>query len=153
MRSKFFNGVAMTRLGWRSVPAAAWVLFASALLAAIGAFLPWVVARVVIGQITKSGVQGDGVVTLILGFVVLLIAGFVLTRRGPWQVLGGAALLATLGILGIAIYDSADLSDRAKQFHLTSSGRLSVGGGLWVTILAGLIGIVGTGVLLIRHDG
>lgn len=152
--AKPLRSAPVERWARRRAPIAAWVLAASALLAGVGAFLPWIVARAVdIGRITKIGVDGDGVVTLILGVAVLLIAGLVLTRRGRWQVVAGLALLSSFGILGVGLYDSADLSGRAQHFHITDYSTVSIGGGVSITIVAGLIGIAGTGVLLIHHDG
>lgn len=102
--------------------------------------MPWVTAFG--GALSKSGTDGDGVITLI---TAVIAAGFGLVigvRSGAlWAPILG--LVAGLIIAGIAGYDIHDV--KARIAAASASGLAEVGSGLWVTLIGG-IGVVATAV-------
>ena len=106
-------------------------------LSAIAAFLPWAKVNVIFFTSTLSGIEGDGVITLIAGAFVMLLA-FV-------QLIGQASsdkwpsvvnLLAGLGIVGVAGYELVDYSSNG-------AGIVEPGSGLYLTAVAGVVVLVG----------
>lgn len=97
-----------------------------ALLVVIGAFLPW---ASVLDIVDKNGIEGDGVLTLILAIIG---AGALLLGRGRlWgliTMLIAASLIALIGFV-----DLADVGRVADQL-----GVVETGAGLWLTALAGV---------------
>jgi hypothetical protein len=106
--------------------AAGWLMAAAGGLVVIGALLPWATW----GPFTLAGTSGDGQITLVLGLVA--------TAVGVWRGLAqrpsglqlatsvtGVALGGVVTLVGLV--DTANVSDYAN-----------VGGGLTLTILAGL---------------
>jgi hypothetical protein len=99
----------------------------------VGAFLPW--AKFLF--LSKEGIEGDGVLTLILGFVGF---GLVAVTSGK-----GAAVSALLAILGfiIAVYDVIDVRTTPVGEGILNA-RPSVGIGLWLTLAASVAAAVGS---------
>ena len=95
----------------------------------LGAFLPW--AHVLFFSV--SGLDGDGVITLILGVIGAALITF--GRRGTTTLV--AALVGVVAC-GIGLYDSVNLSIVAQE----SAGTASVGAGLWLTIFASALAVV-----------
>lgn len=91
----------------------------------IGSLLPWASISTMFGTISKSGTDGDGVITLLLGSVA---GGMALTGKSTKII---AALLGLVAI--IAIYDIADISKLADGEEAFS---VSVGVGLWLIVLS-----------------
>jgi hypothetical protein len=93
-----------------------------------GAFMPWSE----LGAFKENGVDGNGVVTLVLGIAGLI--GTVMGRR-PRAVLisSSSALLALL----LGLLDYADVS----------SGSANVGSGLYLTLAGAALATVTAGVL------
>ncbi|KQZ70633.1 hypothetical protein [Nocardioides sp. Root151] len=114
-----------------STPArvAGWLVVAFGALAVVGALLPWASA----GPFSVAGTNGDGIITLPLG-IVAVAAGIVrgvATRPSGWQIAVPIVALVVGVLVGlIGVIDTILVADEA-----------TVGGGLLLTILAGL-GIV-----------
>jgi len=116
----------------------------------IGAFLPWVKAEAGVFNITKNGIDGDGVITLVLAGALAL--AFLLARSvktGAWLVITFAALA-----IAVAAYDTIDISKKADE--LTSQTSFlhvdaSVGVGLWLSLAGAIAALVG-GVLALRRS-
>jgi 4-amino-4-deoxy-L-arabinose transferase-like glycosyltransferase len=92
-------------------------------LLVIGAFGPWAS----LFGISKSGIDGDGVITLALAAIVgvILILNRVRGSKVPLAVLFVAGALA----LAIAIIDILDIRDK----------DVDVGWGLWLTLLGSIV--------------
>ncbi|WP_436935420.1 hypothetical protein [Halovenus marina] len=103
------------------------------IVTAIGAVLPWVDA----GIVTVSGLDGDGVLTIIFGLVVL---GLVLVRE--WGTVEMAATVV-LGLMTTLIAGNVygNLEDQAAQQILEAQAGI----GLHLTLLGGLA-MLGAGV-------
>jgi hypothetical protein len=131
-----------------SVPIRVLVLGAAALLLA-GSFLPWARAEAGPFTATKNGIDGDGVLTLVLAIVIALL--FFLARNAKvtaWLIVGLGAL-ATI----VAVIDVADVSNRADDLERQAVGlgaTVSVGSGLWMALAGGVIATVGGIVALVR---
>lgn len=107
----------------------------------LGSFLPW--ARVLF--FTLSGTDGDGTITLILG--ALAIAGLFVKKNGA----AIAVAVLFLIVAGIGIYDYANISNKIAQSDTEFiKDGVTVGVGLYLVILGGVVGLVGA--LLHRSD-
>jgi hypothetical protein len=122
----------------RSVLASRLTLIGAALAAIVGAFLPWVS---VLG-ISVSGINGDGVITLTAGLVMLILGLACLSRHvAATIVLSVAGGLCSLIVLAVGVYD---------WNHVTSAG-VTAGSGLTLTALSGVAGLVSCGLAVARH--
>jgi hypothetical protein len=116
---------------------------------ALGSFLPWVKASAGPLTVTTNSIDGDGVLTLILAGLVVLLFALVKPRRLA------AILTTTLGAFAalIALYDTGNIANKAHDLASSSSGvTASVGAGLLLAaaaavavLVGGMIGIVETG--------
>ena len=106
-------------------------------LSAIAAFLPWAKVNVIFFTSTLSGIEGDGVLTLIAGAVVMVLA-FIQsvgqTRNDKWPCV--VNLLFGLGIIGVASYELVDYTSNG-------AGIVEPGSGLYLTAIAGVVVLVG----------
>lgn len=131
-----------------TVHVAVLVLVGAATLA-LGSFLPWVKASAGPLTVTTNSIDGDGVLTLILAGLVVLLFALVKPRRLA------AILTTTLGAFAalIALYDTGNIANKAHDLASSSSGvTASVGAGLLLAaaaavavLVGGMIGIVETG--------
>ena len=103
----------------------------------VGAWGTWMTVRSGFGQIDLSGLEtDDGKLTAGLGAVVIVIALARMADRTRAIVAGLASAAAAV----VAGLDYADLSNRAEQVS-SEYVRASVGWGLWLVIVAGIIGV------------
>jgi hypothetical protein len=93
----------------------------------VGALLPWAVVRApLVGQITKAGIEGDGMFTAGIGVVAILVAvASNSTRKATWLLL--LAIAAGL----IAFVDLTEVLDMAGENALIGAGA-----GLYLTLLS-----------------
>jgi hypothetical protein len=110
-------------------------------VAVIAAALPWVEADAGFVSASKNGLDGDGQFTAVLGLVVAVFAWLARAGRSrrDWFIVIASAL-----ITAIAIYDIADVNSVQDDL-----GIIQVGIGLWLTAVAGALGVV-TGIVLLR---
>lgn len=119
-------------------------------LAGIGAFLPWIEFELLGASRTRTGIDGDGTFTLILGVVVVLVVLATAWRRRA-QVGTLVVGLLVLGLSGMYISDptiGVETSSVAER-ELLEAG-LSVGIGLYVTAIGGLLMSAGGAVGLVN---
>lgn len=88
---------------------------------------------------TKNGLEGDGMITLILG-VLSAVAMFTLFSRGSagGTVVRWVAPAASVISLGIAIYDIMDVSSHTAEFFGETIG-VQIGWGLWLVVISSAI--------------
>lgn len=108
-----------------------------------GSVAPW--AKVSAGLLERSvgGMDGDGKITIALGIVIVLLA---LVSSSPTSGNGPAVgiFLFALGAGGVAIYDTVNVSDKAKQAESASSFvSASVGWGLYIVIAGSALALIG----------
>ena len=121
-----------------------WLLVAigAAVLAVVAAFLPWITAATIFGDLSRSGVDGggDGIVTAILGVAVAIVT--LTTRRHDGDRGAGVAIvICSLIIVAISVYDFFSVNDRINDIDRRYVDA-SVGIGLYLTIAAGVAGVV-----------
>jgi hypothetical protein len=131
----------VVRFGAMTWPTVVRVLvFGGAAGLVIGALLPWVKATAGIFSVTKNGIDGDGVLTLVLAVGIALLFGLLRPTQGAAVttiVLGGLAAV-------IAGVDIGDVTQKARDLVNQGSGvQATVGVGLWITAVAAVVVIVG----------
>jgi hypothetical protein len=111
-----------------------------------GSFMPWVSATVAFtGTVSRNGMGGDGIVTLVAGLVLVLLGVLMLTpTRIPKPVIGLVPILAGLAGLGVVAANWSEVQDRVDAFTsgVGEYGVASVGSGLYVLIIGGVISII-----------
>jgi hypothetical protein len=95
----------------------------------VGAFMPWVT----VGPFSRNGLDGDGVLTLLLAVIGGAVALLARRPRGMLIAVSTAAMILVIGI-----YDFLDVA-------WTSAA--SVGIGLYLTVAGGLIATAAAGLL------
>ena len=105
----------------------------------IGAFPAWAEFSFASETISKSGIDGDGSITLVFGLAVGILGVVALVKRTA--AVGASIAVLVLGILALAIsvIDMADVSsndfDIGIGLYLTALGSL-------VTLGAGILGLI-----------
>jgi hypothetical protein len=125
--------------------AAALAIVGGGLLIA-GSSMPWLSATVaLVGSISKSGMDGDGMFTLIAGLAAVLLGVFMLTPTPiPKPILGLVPICAGLVGLAVVAMNWSEIRNRVAEFTSTAGGHgvASVGNGLYVIVIGGLFAIV-----------
>ena len=114
------------------------------LLIVVGSFLPWLTldSAFSIPPITYNGIErGDGIFTLLLGVITILIGvSQVTARRLPGMALRSS--IATGVIAGmVAIYDYLDEPRHETEVAVFARS------GIWILILGAILAIVGGGLV------
>jgi len=101
----------------------------------LGAFLPWATVNAGFISASKTGIEGDGVVTAGIGAVVLLVVALkAATAQARWVLGFIGGLLAGL----MAAYDVHDVQSAGSSAVL-----VQVGIGLWLSGAAAVAVMVG----------
>lgn len=120
---------------------AALVALVGGAMMAVGSLLPWMTARSGFGTIEVSGLDGDGIITLVAGAVVALVAFVSLDRPTGMP---GKLVIQALGAIGflVAVMDGMAANDRIAE--MTSEVVVaSIGAGLYVVGLGGVAAVLG----------
>lgn len=121
---------------------AAVAVLVGAVLAAVGSFLPWLNINTAFGSISRNGMEGDGIIVLVVALVVGLIAA---SRLGGAGIAKGANVFPLIGamlIIAVAVYDHLEVNERISSVN--ADGVLAtVGAGLWLLYLAGIVMAIG----------
>ncbi len=139
----------------RSRPAARWLLAAGAALVILGAPLPWAeVSAPFVGTLTKSGTEGDGVITLILGFALVGLGAPAIFGGKRLKIgLGLGALVVAVLVLLVAVVDIVDVQDIVNDIEAEGAvATASVGIGLWLTAIGGALAFAGAAVALVKRS-
>src|SRR5262245_15256098 len=132
------------------VVVAGWMVVGGALALLLGSTRPWmhVRGRRVSYSATTTGMSlGDGRITVALAILLAVLAGAILTGR--MQRIGGAkvaamgVLVAGAAVVAVTAVDIADVADRATRLGVPSGAVTSVGSGLWLCFLGGLLAVGG----------
>ena len=105
-------------------------LLIAAAVAAVGSCLNWATIDAGFTTLHKGGLDGDGVITLVLAVGIAILAG---VRKVP--VLG---LLIALGVLAVALYDVIDILTTEPILNIEPE----VGIGLWIVTAAGVLAVI-----------
>jgi hypothetical protein len=116
-----------------SAPVLGWVLLGVGALMLLAAILPWATA----GSLSLAGTEGDGAITLFFAVAIAAMGLLIGLRQGRlWASIVAAALGALTTIT--AIVDIGNVSNRANQFDDSFGVQVSVGSGLWLTLVTGI---------------
>jgi hypothetical protein len=119
-------------------------VYGGAVLVALGAFLPWVKAEAGVFSATKSGIEGDGVFTLLLAVVIVVC--FTLIKSPRAAGIAALSLGAATGV--VAAYELFDISSKAEAISTGLDVSASPGVGLLLTGLAACAIVVGAALAL-----
>jgi hypothetical protein len=146
MRNPVVPGAIMTGLG--------------GLLIVFGSFLPWLTATApLIGTVNVSGMQGggDGVFTLVLGVLTILIGVTRLTATNMPALLWRSSIVTGVITGAVAIYGYISVQERITEMKTAAkaAGDLpfdipviaNVGTGIWALFVGAALAILG-GVLI-----
>jgi hypothetical protein len=152
--SQAWNGPSLTvtylyhqELPSRQPVPAAWNLAGIAvvvagILGAVGAALPWATVTTGFGSISRSGLDGgDGIITIIVSIGVGLL-GLGMVQRRPRAAVWLLGVVLSLVLIVVAFWDGGNVNGISNQG--ASLLLVSVGIGLYLTGIAGLIGVVGS---------
>ncbi|WP_371173914.1 hypothetical protein [Buchananella felis] len=115
-------------------PRSKWVFLtgAASVVLALAAFMPWANASFLGTTIQVSGTSGDGMLTLILGTAMAVLAGLKTFKpevlKGSWvgyTLIGLSAVSLLIPVVSFSNFASKD-----------TRGMVSIGFGLWLTFLA-----------------
>ena len=103
------------------------------MLVVLAAFMPWATADAGIVSSSRTGMEGDGVLTLILGLIALPASLLAHWRRWLWLVLVTAGVLTSL----IGIVDGIDLLGISNDI-----ATVTIELGLVLTVVGGVVLVV-----------
>jgi hypothetical protein len=130
------------------------IVIGGAILVAIGSVLPWVSVSVLFnGQLSIAGTEGDGMFTLILAFVVILLGVVGLNERlGIGASIGALVGSAVALITGIVnLLDPSRIGGTTVNVFGTDQAGPSAGVGLILVLIGAGVSIIGAAVLLSRR--
>ena len=126
----------------RQWPVAVWIpVLAGAGMLVLGAMLPWAEAQSTTGAFSTDGISGDGAITIVAAVLIALTLVVVQRRTlAAGLVIGVAAIAGAVGV-----YDTIDISRKATDLvdHGPPGVSASVGIGVWVTLVAAAIALIG----------
>jgi len=111
-------------------------------LMAGGSFLPWLSARSGFGTLDITGIEGDGIISLIAGVLVAIIA---LDRfdRPMSRSARAVVILASIGAAAVVLVNFQEAQRRISNVNVDTDAIVaSVGLGLWVVGLGVALALV-----------
>jgi|GEM_PF-2137858 len=106
----------------------------AAALVILGSFLPWATLDAFGAHETVNGMDGDGVITLLVG--IAMAALFAIGKRGTLT----AAAVVSLVAAGIGAFELVDVQSVIDEFGFLVSGGPGVG--LFLIVAGGIAGLV-----------
>ncbi|ODU24648.1 MAG: hypothetical protein ABT15_00035 [Pseudonocardia sp. SCN 73-27] len=132
------------------------------LLAIVGSFLPWVTIRAgAFGSLSVAGIEGDGIITLIVGVLILAVGILRLVKPSIPALVQRLPILFGLVVVAIGVYVIINLNSTMAAAggagggiaaDLAAALDISLGFGLIMTIVGGVVAIVG-GVIVSKQRG
>ena len=106
----------------------------------IGSLIPWATLTHVFGSASLSGIEGDGVITLVLGGVLLIGAILQLTNETSRHIWTEVVAAVTLIVAVLALINMlSNIGDADSEY-----ARASVGPGLYLVVAGAAIALIGT---------
>jgi hypothetical protein len=107
------------------------------LLVAVGSLLPWITLTSGFGSASVAGIEGDGILTLILGGVIALLGFLAYGGTGPRFV----TFLLSVGALAFGGWELVTLSGKLSS---TDTARVAVGMGLYIVVGGAVVALIGS---------
>lgn len=107
-------------------------------LAALGSLLPWATLTTGFGSVSVNGTDGDGIMTLLMGLAGSALMFLAYSGKSR-TVFSAISIVLALIIAFVGIVDAVDVSSAVSDgddFGI----RASVGIGLYLVIIGGLVG-------------
>jgi hypothetical protein len=127
-----------------------WMVIGGAAALVLGSMMPWMHVRGprVNDATSASGMNiGDGRITVVLAIVLAVLAAGILTGRlqriGGTKVAAMGVLVAGAAAVAVTAVDIADVADRASRLGVPAGAVTSVGSGLWLCFLGGVLAVAG----------
>lgn len=122
---------------------AAIVALVGGLVVAVGSFLPWATVTSGLGSLSVAGTSGDGIITIVIGGLIALLALLSLDRT-PRPIVTLA--IALLGV-GAAILGGWEVMNLNAKFADVATKLIvpSIGYGLFLVIGGGIAAAIGGG--------
>ena len=128
----------------------AWMVIGGAAALVLGSTMPWMHVRGprVNDATSASGMNiGDGRITVALALLLAVLAAGILTGRmqriGGVKVAAMGVLVAGAAAVAVTAVDIADVADRASRLGVPAGAVTSVGSGLWLCFVGGLLAVAG----------
>jgi hypothetical protein len=118
------------------------VAVAGGVLMVLGSFLPWATVDGVLGNQSVSGMEGDGVITVVLGLVAAALGVVAVIRGGGIGKGIGILLVAALAGLILAI-DWAQIEDLAADSIFEDVISFNTGIGMYTIAVAVIVALAG----------
>jgi hypothetical protein len=121
------------------------VLVIAGALAALGSFLPWITATAAfVGTISRNGIDGggDGIFTIVLGIVIVLIGVARLAGSGRPRTMRIGAGVGAVALGVVTWLDVAAINERISSLDSTAAVG-SLGMGIIVIGIAAVLAFIG----------
>jgi hypothetical protein len=126
-----------------SEPVVGWLLAFVGLVIVLGALLPWASAL----GVSIEGTSSDGKITVVCGVVLAIMGVLIGAGQGYlWTSITSLAFALIAGL--VALVDVAGGVSVVSYYH----GLVAIESGLWLTLVAGLLGIGLSVVALVRRE-
>jgi hypothetical protein len=117
---------------------------AGGILLAFGSLLPWRTATFPLGgTISIAGVEGDGVLTLVLGIVVGA-TGLVIAMQDGSRVASAFGVIAAVASSFITYIAFASAKETIDIVEAAGLSTATIGIGLWMVAVGAVAGLIGT---------
>ena len=146
---------------WSTTEAGAWAAIAGGVLMAVSAFLPWVTAHALFVSIDRNafqlgnqdGFSADGPVLLGLAVLTILVGITRLLGTSMPRYLQRSSIVTGIGAGVVVINRAPSIHDQTQHLNRLGDGLVSasIGYGLWVAAVAGVIAVVGGLILRSNH--
>lgn len=121
-----------------SEPVVGWLLLGAGALTMVAAALPW---ASVLGT-SIAGTRGDGKISLFCGAVIAILGVLIGLRQGRvWVSITACVFAVFVALIGLADIGNVSSVADGSVTAILGDDAVTVGAGLWVTLVAGLAGI------------
>ena len=144
-----------------TTPAGAWLAIIGGLISGIGSFLPWFSATVpLLGTLNRNGFQlgsndsfsADRLIAILLSIVTIIIGIARLTNSSMPRFIQRSSIVTGIVLIIVGASDIGSVNTMVKNVENGSSSVLaSIGFGLYLVIVGGVVALVG-GLVLRRRD-
>ncbi len=131
----------------RSEPITGWALFAVGVLTAVASLMPWATFF----GVSIGGTKGDGTLTVFCAVLISAMGLVIGLRQGLlWTSITALIFSALVTLVALA-----DIGNVSRLVTATSDtfvgGAIRIGPGLWLTLVAGLLGLAVSIVAIVRR--